>query len=123
MNYKLDHIALRSKVLSEAISYYSILAENLRRSARPAMVTISVLSTSAARRRSSWSSPKPNPASTTMLRCRRHEQSRHPTRAKDAEILREIRDADSRLTTLFVRDWRQKLVHGGANLDIVDSGA
>jgi hypothetical protein len=37
---------------------------------------------------------------------RRHEQSRHPTRAKDAEILREIRDADSRLATLFVRDWR-----------------
>ena len=26
MNYKLDHIALRSKVLSESISYYSILA-------------------------------------------------------------------------------------------------
>ena len=28
MNYKLDHIALRSRVLSESISYYSILAEN-----------------------------------------------------------------------------------------------
>ena len=43
--------------------------------------------------------------------------------AKDADIVREIRDADSRLTTLFVWDWRLKLVHGGANLDIVDSGA
>lgn len=29
MNDKLDHIALRGKVLSESISYYRILAENL----------------------------------------------------------------------------------------------
>jgi hypothetical protein len=27
-------------------------------------------------------------------------------RAKDVDIAREFRDADSRLTTLFVRDWR-----------------
>lgn len=106
MNYKLDHIALNCKDLSESISYYERHFGGKPSAIRQAGDghSFCFINISGAAAIQLIESPTESGINHYGFVADDIDAVAAELRAKDAEILREIRDPQGKLTTLFVRD-------------------
>ena len=106
MNYKLDHIALNCKDLGESVRYYENHFSGKSTPVRKAgdgqsFCFVNISGAAAIQLIESASDTGINHYGFVTDDV---EQVAKDLREKDAEIIREIRDADGKLTTLFVKD-------------------
>jgi catechol 2,3-dioxygenase-like lactoylglutathione lyase family enzyme len=106
MNYKLDHIALNCKSLTESVKYYENhfggKATPIRKAGDgQSFCLVNISGAAAIQLIESVSNTGINHYGFVTEDV---EQVAKELRGKNAEILREIRDADGKLTTLFVKD-------------------